>query len=100
MSWIQNLYGRVFNKKGDQLKGDTILGLTGKPVNPLYCPKPKRDDFFECERIMDDFMTARGYRKYLAGDNIPRPKRRFLRKKERMNIGDIKTMFRVTKFKK
>jgi hypothetical protein len=45
-------------------------------------------------------MTGFGYRKYLAGENLPKPKRRFLRKSERMEPGDVKTMARVGKFEK
>ncbi len=102
MSWIQDIFGRIFTRSGDQQKeGSPILGLTGKPLNPLYRPRePRRDEFAECGRLMDKFMRGFGYKKFLSGDDIPRPKRRFLKKSERMEPGDVKIMAGVSRFKK
>lgn len=99
MGFIQDFFGRILygkRKGGDD--GYRIIGSTGKPLNHLYNPKPKKDDYDEAERLMDEYMESFGYRKLIMGKDIPRPKRRFLKKSERMNVGDRKTMARITKF--
>lgn len=101
MSFIIDLFGKIFSKGGSQQEeGDyPISQATGKRLNPLYQPKPKRDGFIESEKIMDQYMRSFGYRKYLHGDRLPRPKRRFLRSKEKMQVGDTKLMAKIGKIK-
>ena len=102
MSFIIDLIGRVFNRKGEEQEGGSYpVVQNGRKLNHLYHPRAKRDAFDECDRIMDDFMTAQGYRKYLTAEQgLPKPKRRFLKKKERMEVGDRKIMFRIDRLKK
>jgi hypothetical protein len=53
-----------------------------------------KSDIEVCDKLMDDYMKAQGYRKYLSGKDIPRARRR---RKTKLELGDIQTMSRVTK---
>lgn len=102
MSFILDLFGKIF-RKGDQQEGGDfpVSQMTGKRLNPLYNPKPKGDAFDEADEELDNWMKSMGYRKFLTAERgLPRPKRRFLKKEDKMEVGDQKTMFHVTKFKK
>lgn len=99
MSFINSFLGKLFHRSGEEEDTYPVISASGKKLNYLYHPRPRKDVFLECDRIVDDFMVYQGYRKYLAGDQIPKPKKRFLRKSERLSVGDVKTMLRVKKFK-
>lgn len=103
MGFIQDFFGRILFKgkpEGGNVGHQILSSTTGKPLNHLYNPKPRKEDYDECGKIMDEYMESFGYKKLLMGKDIPRPKRGFLRKDEKLEIGDIKIMGGVTRFKK
>lgn len=101
MGFIIDLLGKVFNRKGEEQEGGYPVVQNGRKLNHLYNPKPKRDAFDEADKELDEWMKSMGYRKYLTAEQgLPRPKRRFLKRSERMGIGDRKIMFVIDRLKK
>ncbi len=88
MSFIVDFLGRLLFPNSEE-------SPPPKKLNPLYSPKKlTKTDAEMCEKLMDNYMTKQGYRKYLAGKDIPRPKRR---RRSKMEVGDTQTMSRITK---